>query len=106
MWAGNPYPLGMTWDGSGVNFALFSENVPDAELCLFDRPEGTRETARIPTKEQTNQVWHGYLLDARPGQLYGYRVHGPHKPVSPCASINFITAHDGFTLINLISYNQ
>jgi glycogen operon protein len=78
---GLPYPLGATWDGAGVNFALFSENATGVELCLFD-PEGHRETARIRLTEQTDQVWHVYLPEARPGQRYGYRVHGPWDPAS------------------------
>ena len=78
---GNPYPLGATWDGSGVNFALFSEHATGVELCLFDGPEGKQgEVARIPLTEQTHHVWHTYLPEARPGQRYGYRVHGPYEP--------------------------
>jgi glycogen operon protein len=80
VWPGNPYPLGATWDGSGVNFALFSENATGVELCLFDGENRTRETMRIRMSEQTDQVWHVYLPEARPGQLYGYRVHGPYSP--------------------------
>ncbi len=80
VWPGNPYPLGATWDGSGVNFALFSENATGVELCLFDGLEGNREVGRIQMTEQTHQVWHAYLPEARPGQLYGYRVHGPYQP--------------------------
>ncbi|MBI5442603.1 MAG: glycogen debranching protein GlgX, partial [Deltaproteobacteria bacterium] len=78
-WPGRPYPQGATWDGSGVNFALFSENATAVELCLFEGPEAEREL-RIPVLEQTDQVWHVYLPDARPGLLYGYRVHGPYEP--------------------------
>ncbi len=81
VWPGNPYPLGTTWDGAGVNFALFSENATGVELCLFDGPDGNREVARIPMTEQTDQVWHIYLPEIRPGQLYGYRVHGPYAPM-------------------------
>ncbi len=76
---GLPHPLGATWDGSGVNFALFSANATKVELCLFDR-KGKRETARVALPELTHEVWHGYLPDVRPGQLYGYRVHGPWAP--------------------------
>ncbi len=76
---GLPHPLGATWDGAGVNFALFSANAEKVELCLFD-PKGRRETARIPLPEYTHEVWHGYLPDVRPGHLYGYRVHGPYAP--------------------------
>lgn len=79
---GNPYPLGATWDGSGVNFALFSENATSVELCLFDGRGGNQEIARIPMAEQTDQVWHIYLPEVRPGQRYGYRVHGPYEPAS------------------------
>jgi len=80
VWPGQPYPLGATWDGAGVSFALFSENATAVELCLFDAPGAARETARIRLTEQTDQVWHAYLPEARPGQLYGYRVHGPYEP--------------------------
>ena len=77
---GQPYPLGATWDGSGVNFAIFSENAEALDLCLFDEPYGASEVARIPMREQTDQVWHVYLPGVRPGQIYGYRVHGPFEP--------------------------
>ncbi|MGE5600987.1 MAG: glycogen debranching protein GlgX [Pseudomonadota bacterium] len=76
---GSPSPLGATWDGRGVNFALFSENAEKVELCLFDGG-GKRETERITLPEYTNQVWHGYVAGLHPGQLYGYRVHGPYDP--------------------------
>ena len=79
LWPGKPYPLGATWDGSGVNFALFSEHAERVELCLFD-DKGQREEQRVALPEQTDQVWHGYLPEARPGLLYGYRVYGPYKP--------------------------
>jgi len=78
-WPGRPYPQGANWDGEGVNFALFSEHAEKVELCLFDRG-GEHELARIRLREQTDQVWHCYLPEAGPGQLYGYRVHGPYKP--------------------------
>jgi isoamylase len=77
---GFPYPLGATWDGLGVNFALFSEHASKVELCLFDSPKPAREAARFQLSEQTDMVWHGYLPDLRPGQLYGYRVHGAYEP--------------------------
>jgi isoamylase len=77
--AGSPHPLGATWDGRGTNFALFSANAEKVELCLFDR-QGRRETRRLPLPERTEDVWHGYLGDVTPGQLYGYRVHGPYAP--------------------------
>ena len=80
VWPGWPYPLGATWDGVGVNFALFSEHATRVELCLFDSPQAESESLTIPLTEQTDMVWHGYLPDVRPGQLYGYRVHGPYNP--------------------------
>ena len=79
LWRGRPYPRGATWDGMGVNFALFSESAERVELCLFDA-SGRNEVARIALREQTDQVFHGYLPQARPGLLYGYRVHGPYRP--------------------------
>src|ERR687888_1756535 len=80
VWPGRPYPLGATWDGAGVNFALFSEHATKVELCLFDSADAAKEASRIELREQTDQVWHCYLPDALPGQLYGYRVHGPYEP--------------------------
>jgi isoamylase len=80
VWKGAPYPLGATWDGMGVNFAIFSENASDLELCLFRNAEDAEESAKIKLVERTNQVWHCYLPDVRPGQLYGWRVHGPYAP--------------------------
>lgn len=76
---GKPFPLGATWDGLGVNFALFSANATKVELCLFDE-RGDRELNRIELPEYTDEVWHGYLPSARPGTVYGYRVHGPFDP--------------------------
>jgi isoamylase len=80
VWPGSPYPLGATWDGLGVNFALFSAHATRVDLCLFDSPDAPRESRTITLPEQTAQVWHGYLPDVRPGQLYGYRVYGPYAP--------------------------
>jgi glycogen operon protein len=80
VWTGQPFPLGATWDGVGVNFAIFSEHATAVDLCLFDSPYSGRESARVRLAERTDQVWHGYLPDVRPGQLYGYRVHGPSAP--------------------------
>src|SRR5574338_27128 len=80
VWPGSPYPLGATWDGIGVNFAVFSEHATRVELCLFDSPHDVSETLTIPLPEHTDMVWRGYLPDVRPGQLYGYRVHGPYDP--------------------------
>ena len=81
VWPGKPYPLGATWDGKGVNFALFSAHAEKVELCLFDRT-GLREEARVTLPEYTDEVWHAYLPDARPDQLYGYRVYGPYDPLN------------------------
>jgi len=75
---GNPRPLGATSDGRGVNFALFSANATRVDLCLFD--ENGTETARIALPEYTDEIWHGYVPGLAPGQLYGYRVHGPYAP--------------------------
>jgi glycogen operon protein len=79
LWPGQPYPLGAHWDGRGVNFALFSLHAEKVELCLFDAA-GRREIARLALPEYTDEVWHGYLPDLRPGQIYGYRVYGPYDP--------------------------
>ena len=75
VWRGRAHPLGATWDGAGVNFAVFSKNAERVELCLFD-PRGRREIERVELRERTDFVWHCYLPDARPGLLYAYRVHG------------------------------
>jgi isoamylase len=77
---GRPYPLGATWDGAGANFAIFSEHATRVELCLFDTPDARQESVRISLPEQTDMVWHGYLPDILPGQLYGYRIYGPYEP--------------------------
>ena len=76
---GLPTPLGATWDGLGVNFALFSANATKVELCLFNS-DGTEELERVELPEYTNQIFHGYIPDARPGTIYSYRVHGPYEP--------------------------
>ena len=76
---GTPYPLGATFDGRGTNFALFSGNATKVELCLFDSA-GRQETDRIALPERSDDVWHGYFPEVAPGQLYGYRVHGPYAP--------------------------
>ncbi len=80
VWPGSPYPLGATWDGSGVNFAIFSEHAHHVMLCLFDSPDATAERVCVPLTERTHRIWHCYLPDARPGQLYGCRVDGPWDP--------------------------
>jgi len=79
VWPGRPDPRGARWDGEGVNFALFSEHAEAVELCVFD-DAGRRELQRIALTERTDQVWHCYLPEARPGMLYGYRVRGPYRP--------------------------
>src|SRR5216683_95861 len=81
VWPGRPHPLGATWDGEGVNFALFSAHAEKVELFLFDR-SGNREELRIILPEYTDEVWHAYLPDARPNLLYGYRVYGPYDPAN------------------------
>ncbi len=80
VWPGKPYPLGATWDGEGVNFALFSENATAVELCLFDGSEPVAEYVRIRVEERTDQIWHVYVPGLWPGHHYGYRVHGPYEP--------------------------
>ena len=80
IWLGYPYPLGATWLGNGVNFAIFSEMATSVDLCLFDNIDAAQENIRIPMTEHTDQVWHVFLPDVRPGQLYGYRVYGPYDP--------------------------
>jgi isoamylase len=80
IWPGKPSPLGATWDGTGVNFALYSAHATAVELCLFDSAYADKEVARLPITERTNLVWHGYVPHLRPGQLYGYRIHGPYDP--------------------------
>ncbi len=84
VWPGRPYPLGATWDGRGTNFALYSENATKVELCLFappDEADPSQPAKRIALAEYTDLVWHAYLPDVLPGQIYGYRVHGPYDPV-------------------------
>ena len=80
VWPGQPYPLGATWNGLGVNFAIFSAHATRVELCLFDSPDAPAPSNCMTLPEHTDMVWHGFLPDVRPGQLYGYRVHGPYDP--------------------------
>lgn len=80
IYPGKLYPLGASCDGNGVNFALYSENATKVELCLFDKNESDQESQRVSVKERTHDVWHVYIPGIRPGQLYGYRVHGPYEP--------------------------
>src|SRR5918911_4384628 len=79
---GRPYPLGATWDGRGVNFALFSEHATGVELCAFDDVRAEVEVARVPLRERTGLVWHAYVTELGPGLLYGYRAHGPWQPLA------------------------
>ncbi|MCF0050539.1 glycogen debranching protein GlgX [Dyadobacter sp. LJ53] len=77
---GSPYPLGSTWDGQGVNFAIFSEHATKVELCLFENAEANAEHVKIEIEETTHHIWHVYVQGIGPGQLYGYRFHGPYEP--------------------------
>jgi len=79
VWPGQAYPRGATWDGEGVNFSLFSAHAERVELCIFD-DAGRHEIQRLNIRERTDGNWHAYLPEARPGLLYGYRVHGPYDP--------------------------
>lgn len=79
---GHPYPLGATWDRRGVNVVLFSENATKVEICLFSSTDDRVESRRVPLVEQTDMVWHAHLPGVGPGQLYGYRVHGPSDPAA------------------------
>ncbi|MBS0206158.1 MAG: glycogen debranching protein GlgX [Planctomycetes bacterium] len=80
IWPGQPYPLGATWDGTGVNIAVFSDNATKVEICIFESAEDAREQYRIELPEQTYHVFHGYFPDLKPGTLYGLRVTGPNSP--------------------------
>lgn len=80
IYPGKPYPLGATWDGKGVNFALYADNANKVELCLFSTGEGFDETVTIEIEERSHHVWHVYIPGIDPGQQYGYRVHGPYEP--------------------------
>ncbi len=114
VWPGLPYPLGATWDGRGTNFAIFSAHADRVELCLFE-PDGIQEVVRVELPEYTHEIWHAYLPDVRPGQLYGYRVYGPYDPhqghrfnhhkllIDPYAkalagAIDWSAAHFGYTI--------
>ncbi|MGA1077307.1 MAG: glycogen debranching enzyme, partial [Ilumatobacteraceae bacterium] len=83
-WVGRPYPLGATYDGNGTNFSLFSSIAEGVELCLFGgtTPDGRRDEVRIEMTEVDGHIWHAHLPDIRPGQHYGWRVHGPWDPES------------------------
>ena len=82
IWPGKPYPLGATFDGAGVNFAIYSEYATDMDLCLFKGPAGSRERPPIRMTERTDQVWHCYLPGMKPGLHYGFRAHGPYEPTA------------------------
>jgi isoamylase len=79
---GSPYPLGANWDGNGINFALYADNATSVELCLFNAPEDEEETVKVILSERSHHVWHTYIPDLKPGQLYGYRVNGPYDPLN------------------------
>ena len=87
--SGHPYPLGATFDGEGVNFAIFSQHATRVTLCLCD--EKGRENRQVDLVEQEGHIWHGYLSGLQPGQQYGYRIHGPYEPnrVIDLTPINF-----------------
>jgi isoamylase len=82
VYPGGPYPLGATYDGQGVNFALYADNATGVELCLFSSPQDEAESVIIKLTERSHHVWHAYLPDIQPGQLYGYRVHGNYDPLN------------------------
>ena len=82
VWRGRPHPLGATWDGRGVNVAVFSDNATRIDLCLFDSADATAESQRVTLPATTGRVWHGYFPDLRPGQLYGLRADGPYDPIN------------------------
>src|SRR3989338_6179772 len=77
---GKALPKGAAWDGKGVNFSLYSRHATHVELCLFDSPDAERESLRILLPEKTHNIWHVYVPGLKPGQLYGFRVHGPYDP--------------------------
>ncbi|MDO7744782.1 MAG: glycogen debranching protein GlgX [Pedobacter sp.] len=81
VYPGYPYPLGSTWDGKGVNFAIFADNATAVELCLFNEEDDQTEVINLSLTERTHHIWHGYLPGIKPGQLYGYRINGPFKPL-------------------------
>jgi len=80
VWPGNPFPLGATWDGEGTNFAIYSENATEVEVCFFESPQSAEPTRCVRLRERTAYVWHGYLPGVKPGTLYGYRIDGPYDP--------------------------
>ncbi len=84
VYPGHPYPLGSTWDGKGVNFAIFTDHATAVELCLFNEEKDEKEVIKLSLIERTHHIWHGYIPGIKPGQLYGYRIHGPLKPHEGC----------------------
>lgn len=80
VYPGSAFPLGATYDGQGVNFALFAENATGVDICLFNSTEDETESVKIRVKERSNHVWHAYVPGLKPGQLYGFRVYGPFEP--------------------------
>src|SRR5687768_304649 len=80
VYPGQSYPLGATWDGKGVNFALYALHATGVTLCLFDSEDDTKESEQIKFTEKTHYIWHAYIPGLKPGQLYGYRVEGPFEP--------------------------
>ena len=88
VWPGSPRPLGATWDGEGVNFAIFSENATAVQLLLFDDVDGGTPSATVSLQEVTDRVWHAYLPDVRPGDLYGYKIDGPYEPAAGHRSVD------------------
>ena len=80
VYPGRPYPLGSMWDGEGVNFAIYADHATAIELCLFDDETDVKESMKLILTERTHHIWHIYLPGIKPGQLYGYRVHGPFRP--------------------------
>ena len=80
VYPGSPFPLGATWNGQGVNFAIYAENATGVELCLFNSKEEQTESTKIRIDDRTHHIWHVYVPDLRPGQLYGYRIQGPYEP--------------------------
>jgi len=90
---GKPYPQGATWDGTGVNFSLYSEKATAVELCLFDEVD-SGETESLQIRECTGYVWHCYVPGVKLGQLYGYRIHGPYEPELVAALVKVGDEHD------------
>ena len=101
LWPGSPYPLGATYDGAGVNFALFSEHATAVHLCLFDAADAPMEQLCVPLTERTDRVWHGYMPGAKPGQLYGFRVHLQPTVDQPVIREESESAQDSLSMLSL-----